>query len=162
MSQSWVPTHVFVKTTRYWLPLCWTPGFAIVRVVPVSPDRFVQFEPPFVLSCHWTDGAGLPAPAAVKVAFAPYVIDWFEGYVATDAAVQGATTRRFALPSEKSPVAFGFVAWTVNEVDPAAAADVVVIVSVEVFAVSPLAKFTLLGLNDADAPAGKPIALGWR
>ena len=33
------------------------------------------------------------------------------------------------------------------------------IVSVEVFDVSPPAKLTLLGLNDAVAPAGRPFAL---
>jgi hypothetical protein len=128
-------------------------------VVLVSPGTFDQLELPFGLTCHWTDGAGLPAPAAVKVALAPYVIDWLEGCVATDAAVQAGPTRRFPFPSEKSPVTFGFVARTLKEVDPAAAADVVVTVSVELFDVSPLAKLTLLGLNDAVAPVGRPIAL---
>jgi hypothetical protein len=66
-----VPEHVFVKTARYLLPLCETLGFVTVRLGLVLPDRSVQFEPPFVLTCHWTDGAGLPAPAAVKVALAP-------------------------------------------------------------------------------------------
>ena len=87
------------------------------------------------------------------------MIDWFDGCVVADAAVQAAPTRRFPLPSEKSPVAFGFVARTVKGVEPAAATDVVVIVMVEVFEVSPLAKLTLLGLNDAVAPAGRPVAL---
>jgi hypothetical protein len=154
-----VPPQVFEKRARYWLPLCETPGFVIVREVVVAPDTFVQFEPPFVLTCHWTDGPGLPAPAAVKVAFSPYVIDWFEGCVVTDAAVQATPTRRFPLPSEKSPLAFEFVARTVKAVEAAAAADVVLIVSVEVFDVSLLAKLTLLGLNDAVAPAGRPFAL---
>ena len=60
-----VPPHVFVKTARYWLPLCETLGFVIVRVVLVAPDRSVQFESPLVLTCHLTDAPGLPAPAAV-------------------------------------------------------------------------------------------------
>jgi hypothetical protein len=153
------PPQVFVKSARYWLPLCEMPGFAIVSVVPVSPDRFVQFDPLFVLTCHWTDGDGLPPPAAVKVAFAPYVIDVLVGCAVTDAAVHAEPMRRFPLPSAKSPVAFEFVARTVKGVDPAPAADVVLIVSVDVFEVSPLAKLTLLGLNEAVAPEASPFAL---
>jgi hypothetical protein len=128
-------------------------------VVVASPDKFVQFDPPFVLTCHWTDGDGLPPPAAVKVAFAPYVIDALEGCAVTDAAVHATLMTRFPLPSEKSPATFEFVARTVKGVDPGRAAEVVLIVSVAVFEVSPLAKLTLLGLNDAVAPEGSPFAL---
>jgi hypothetical protein len=155
----WAPPHVFVKSARYWLPLWEMPGFAIVRVVPVSAGRGVQFDPPFVLTCHWTAGAGLPPPAVVKVAFAPYVIDALEGCAVTDAAVHAVPMTRFALPSAKSPVTFEFVARTVKGVDPAAAADVVLIVSVDVFEVSPFAKLTLLGLNEAVAPEGSAFVL---
>ena len=66
-----VTPHVFVKTARYWLPLCATVGFVRVSVVAVSPFRSFQVAPLFVLTCHLTDGAGLPPPAAVNDAFAP-------------------------------------------------------------------------------------------
>ena len=40
------------------------------------------------LTCHLTVGAGDPLAAAVKLAFAPYVIDTSVGFVVNTGAVQ--------------------------------------------------------------------------
>jgi hypothetical protein len=61
------------------------------------------------------------------------------------------------LPEELSPAIAGFAALTVKGVEPAGVAAVVEIVSVEVFEVSAAAKLTVLGLNDAAAPAGNAL-----
>ena len=84
---------------------------------------------------------------------------WLVGCVVTEAAVQAAPIKRLPLPDEASLGTFEFVAVTVKEVVPAAAAGVVEIVNVEVFDVSAAAKLTLLGLKDALAPVGRPLAL---
>jgi hypothetical protein len=52
---------------------------------------------------------------------------------------------------------FALLACTVNPVEPAGVAAVVVIVSVELFDVSPAANVNELGLNDAVAPAGNAV-----
>ena len=118
-----------------------------------------------MLTCHWTDarrvaraGNGVGRVRAVRDR------DWFDGCVVTEARRAGYADEEIPglAVGEVTTVAFGFVARTVKGVEPAAAADVVVIVMVEVFDVSPLAKLTLLGLNDAVAPAGRPVALRLR
>src|SRR2546427_6830380 len=69
------------------------------------------------------------------------------------------TTARLPVAVAKSPGAMVFVAWTVNEVVAPGVDPVVVMVSVAVFNASPVAKLTVVGLNDAVAPVGKPVAL---
>jgi hypothetical protein len=39
--------------------------------IPLPSVRFVQVVPPFVETCHWNVGAGLPEAATVKVAVDP-------------------------------------------------------------------------------------------
>jgi hypothetical protein len=57
----------------------------------------------------------------------------------------------------RSPGTAGFDAWTVNGAEDAGVDAPVVIVSVEVFDVSPAAKFTVLGLNEPLAPPGREV-----
>lgn len=66
-----VPT-AFVKTARYWFPF-WVELAVNVRVVEVAPVTLLNVVPPFVLTCHWTVGAGFPLAAAVKLTLAPAV-----------------------------------------------------------------------------------------
>ena len=66
-------------------------------------------------------------------------------------------TNKVPLPVELSPVTAGLDACTVNNVEPAGVAVVVVIVNVEVFEVSAAAKLTVLGLKEALAPAGREV-----
>jgi hypothetical protein len=80
-----VDPHVFVKTARYWLPLCETDGCVTVSDAFVAPVTLPQVEPESVLSCHWTPV--LPLAAAVKVAFEPYVTVWVVGCVVIVGAV---------------------------------------------------------------------------
>ena len=39
--------------------------------------------PPFVLTCHWTVGVGLPPAAAVNVTVCPDGMLWLMGFVVT-------------------------------------------------------------------------------
>jgi hypothetical protein len=66
-------------------------------------------------------------------------------------------TVKVPVPVDESPVAPGLLARTVNDVEPGGVAAVVLIVSVDVLEVSPAAKVTVLGLNDALAPVGKEL-----
>jgi hypothetical protein len=72
--------HSVVKTARYWLPLCDETAVKL-SVVPVSPERSLQFDPLLVLTCHWTVGVGVPLAAAVNVAVAPEQTVVFDGLV---------------------------------------------------------------------------------
>jgi hypothetical protein len=87
---------------------------------------------------------------------APNVADALDAVVVV--AIAEAPTASVPLPSEKSPAepAPAFVARTVNDVDPAGVAAVVVIVKVDVIDVLPFEKGTVAGLNDAVAPDGSP------
>jgi hypothetical protein len=87
------------------------------------------------------------------------VIDAVTGCVVTKGAVQALPIRRLPLPVAESLGTLAFVAATLNEVVPAAAAAVVAIVRVAVFEVSAAAKLTALGLKDALAPEGSPLAV---
>ena len=84
----------------------------------------------------------------------PYVAVAFEAVVVV---VASAPIVSVPLPVEKSLAAAALAAWTVNAVEPAGVAAVVVTVKVEVFEVSPAAKLTVLGLNDAVAPDGNAL-----
>ena len=53
-------------------------------------------EPPFVLTCHRTVGAGSPLAAAVKIAVAPTFTDWSDGCV----VMTGALRTRYATSAE--------------------------------------------------------------
>jgi hypothetical protein len=130
-------------------------GFVTVKVVAVAPETLVNPEP--VLTCHWTVGAGFPLAAAVKDAFAPYVIDAADGFAVTAGAVQEEPTAKLPLPVEESAGRAAFVALTVNDVEPEGVAAVVAIVSVEVLEASPAAKLTVAGLNEAVAPVGSAV-----
>ena len=108
-----VPPHVFVKTARDRLPL-WRRrlrdrhgGARLAgQVRPVRAA--VRADLPLDGRCRVTGaGCGEGRVRAVRDRL-------LEGCVATDAAVQATPTRRLPLPSEKSPVAFGFVALTVK------------------------------------------------
>jgi hypothetical protein len=54
-------------------------------VAEVAPLMFVNVDPPFVDTCHWT--LVLPVAAAVKVAVVPLQAIWFVGFVVTTGAV---------------------------------------------------------------------------
>ena len=60
---------LFVNTARYWL-LFWDMFDVNDRVVFVAPLISVQVEPPFVLTCHWTEGFP-PFAVDVKLAVDP-------------------------------------------------------------------------------------------
>src|SRR4051812_14176298 len=62
---------LFVKTARYWLPLCETEGLVSGSGELVAPAMSFQVDPLFVLTCHFTVGAGLPLAAALNEALAP-------------------------------------------------------------------------------------------
>ena len=51
----------------------------------------LNVNPPSVLFCHWTAGAGLPLAAAVKVAVAPALTVWFVGLVVITGAAEPVT-----------------------------------------------------------------------
>ena len=82
---------------------------------------------------------------------------WSLGCVVTAGAVQAEFTVSVPLPVDESPVTAGLFARTVNGVEPVGVAAVVVIVSVEVLERSAAAKLTVLGLNEALAPAGRAV-----
>ena len=68
------------------------------------------------------------------------------------------STASVPLPVEESPVTVGLEACTVNGVEAAAGVTAVVaMVNVEGLEVSPAANETLLGLNEALAPAGSEV-----
>lgn len=50
-----------------------------VSVVDVAPGRSVNVEPPFVLTCHCTVGAGVPVADALNDAVWPAVTETSEG-----------------------------------------------------------------------------------
>ena len=56
-------------------------------MVEVAPAMLVNVEPPLVLTCHCTDGAGVPVAAAVKLADWPAVTVWLVGLLVTLGAV---------------------------------------------------------------------------
>ena len=66
-------------------------------------------------------------------------------------------TNKVPLPVELSPGTAGLAACTVNVVEPAGVAAVVLIVSVVDFEVSPDAKLRLLEVKEAVAPAGRDV-----
>src|SRR5213594_3155222 len=66
-------------------------------------------------------------------------------------------TASVPLPVEESPGTAGLEACTVNGVEPAGVAAVVVMVNVEVFDVSEVPKLTVPGLKEAVAPAGSEV-----
>src|SRR5262245_31928745 len=77
--------QLFVKTARYLLPL--TAGVTVtVNEVLVSPGMLLKMEPPSVLTCHCTVGAGLPFAAAVNVTV-PLFADCETGFSVTTGAV---------------------------------------------------------------------------
>jgi hypothetical protein len=58
---------MFVHAARYCLLLS-AIVVAKVKVLLVAPLILLQLEPPFVLTCHCTVGAGLPLAAELKLA----------------------------------------------------------------------------------------------
>ena len=62
---------VFVNTARYCVPFCAAVVAAIVNVVEVAPEIFVNVELPAGADCHCTVGDGEPLAAAVNDAEAP-------------------------------------------------------------------------------------------
>jgi hypothetical protein len=96
------------------------------------------------------------ATAAVRVTdVAPNVAAAVEAVVVVPIAE--APTTSVLDPSAVSPDPAVLVARTVNGVDPAGVAAVVVIVSVDVADGIPFPKLTVAGLNDAVAPAGSDV-----
>jgi hypothetical protein len=85
------------------------------------------------------------------------MMDWSVGCVVTAGAVQAEFTASVPLPVDESPVTAALFARTVNGLEPAGVAAVVVIVSVEVLELSAAAKLTVLGLNEALAPEGRAV-----
>ena len=79
--ESTVPT-LLVNAAWYWLPL--SPAAVVkVYVLDVAPGMSVKVVPPLVETCHWTVGAGVPWPAAVKVAGRPWLTVSLAGLVVT-------------------------------------------------------------------------------
>ncbi len=72
---------VFVNTARYCVPFCAAVVAAIVNVVEVAPEMFVNVELPEGADCHCTVGVGLPVAAAVNDAEAPATTVTFDGLV---------------------------------------------------------------------------------
>mgnify|MGYP001598470314 CR=1 FL=1 len=68
------------KMARYWLPP-WLALAVKVSVGSVAPLMLDQLPPPFVLTCHWAVGVGLPVAAAVKLAWSPAFTVWLSGWV---------------------------------------------------------------------------------
>jgi hypothetical protein len=88
------------------------------------------------------------------------VIDCALGCVVTEGGVHATFTVNVPMPSEKSPAAAVLLARTVNGVELAGVAAVVLMVSVDVVDVSAAAKLTVLGLNEAVPPVGsEPVRL---
>jgi hypothetical protein len=86
---------------------------------------------------------------------APNVAAAFDAVIVV--AIEDAPMDSVPAPSAKSPLPAVFVARTVNAVEPAGVADVVVIVRVDVAELDPFDKLTVDGLNDALAPAGSAV-----
>jgi hypothetical protein len=104
----------------------------------------------FVLTCHWTVGAGSPDADEENATFgAPYVTVWDTGCAVTVGAEQTASV---PVVIAESPEAVLLVAVTVNELEPVGVLVDVRIVRVALFDVSPCVKVTELGENVPLAP----------
>jgi hypothetical protein len=149
-----------------WHSTRWSPAVD----VETSPERVVALLPVFVsvtalpstrherlatpetsVAVTWT-----VAGAVLNHPFAPFGV-WLK-------LIVGAVVSPFAIvsvpePVEKSLETAAFSALTLNGVDPAAAAAVVEIVRVELLDVSAAPKLSELGLNEALAPDGRPLAV---
>ena len=82
-----VEPAVVENTARYWLPLYVLVVSGVVYVVLVAPPISLQLEPPSVLSCHFTVGAGDAVAAAENVAVAPAFTVVLAGCVVTTGTV---------------------------------------------------------------------------
>jgi hypothetical protein len=76
----------FVKTAWYLFPFCAGVVENVNGEVPLPV--FVQLEPPFVLTCHWREGAGVPLAAALKLAVPLAQRVWSFGFNVTAGDVQ--------------------------------------------------------------------------
>jgi hypothetical protein len=89
---------VLIASARYWLPDIAPVVPLTVKVAVAEPDtplpsvKFPKLVPPFVETCHWNAGAGLPLAATVNVAAVPAVTVWFTGGVAITGAAGAALT----------------------------------------------------------------------
>jgi hypothetical protein len=116
-------------------------------------------EPP---SMNWTLPVGVAElPDDILVTVAVNVTDWpkNEGLLFDVTAVEvlALFTVSAPLPVAESADTPAFVAFTVNAVATAGVAEVVLMVSVEVFEASPEANERELGLNDGVAPLGNDV-----
>ena len=59
-----------LKTARYWRPLSAGAGVN-AYAVDVAPGTLLNVDPPAVLDCHCTVGAGVPLAVAVKLTVSP-------------------------------------------------------------------------------------------
>jgi hypothetical protein len=62
-----------VKTARSSQPFSKPLSVPDVKVVDVAPEMLDHVLPPFVESCHWIVGVGVPLAADVKVSVLPEV-----------------------------------------------------------------------------------------
>ncbi len=129
---------LLVKTARYSLPL-WPAVVTMLSVVDVAPATLAKVEPPFVLTCHCTVGAGVPLAAAVNVAVWPALTASLTGFVVTTGA-------------ESTVIEVAFVplsSVTVGLVVPVDVPEEKVVLAV------PLAIATVGGLTEPSVPGAK-------
>ena len=139
----------------------WVPT-ASVELVKLAAPLFRLAVPSVVVpSVNVRNPAGVPTPGETALTATVNVTDWpkNEGLLFDVTAVEvlALSTVSAPLPVAESADTPAFVAFTVNAVATAGVAEVVLMVSVEVFEVSPEANERELGLNDGVAPLGNDV-----